>query len=114
MASTTPTTIEKPIFDQLCEAITREQGATDASLKTARVLAASVGPNQLVGLEEGGERAVFRIDGDEPFAAAFPFDETGVHDDGELLGRGSSVDEELAGVEYEWVHPAYRNGVTEI
>lgn len=110
MVSIPQTTAEKPIFDQLCEAITHEQGATDASLKTAHVLAWDVGPNVLVGLEAGGERVTFRIDGDEKFAAAFPFDENGVHDaEAELLGRGAGVKEGLADVEYKWVRPEYQS-----
>lgn len=112
MASTTPAANDETIFDQLCGAIGRTQGVTDASLKTAHVLAWNVGPNALVGLEAGGERVVFRIDGEETFAAAFPFDETDVHDDdAELLGRGPGVEDALQSVEYEWLHPEYRGAV---
>ena len=112
MAKATPTADQETIYDQLCKAITHAKGVTDASLKTAQVLMWDVGPTSLVGLEAGGERAIYHVDGDEEFVAAFPFDETGVNDDdAELLGQGDNVEEALDEVEYEWVHPGYRESL---
>ncbi|PSP54356.1 hypothetical protein BRC82_10600 [Halobacteriales archaeon QS_1_67_19] len=113
MTSTTRTTKPTELYDQLSAAISRERSGANASLTTAQVLMWNVGGNELVGLEAGCERAVFNCT-DDGFAAAIPFDESGVHGDrAELLGRGEAITEGLASVEYEWVHPEYRSRVTD-
>lgn len=105
---------DETIYDQVCGVIVREQGVSDASLKAAHVLAWNVGPSALVGLEAGGDRVVYHCTDDEPFAAAIPFDATGVRgDDAELLARGEGVRAALAAVEYAWVHPGYRDSLAE-
>lgn len=112
MASATESAKPTEIYDQLCATIAGEQDAANVSLKTAQILMWDVGSNSLVGLEAGGDRAVFHCADDAEFVAAIPFDESGVHgDDAELLAREEGVREGLEAVEYEWVHPEYRGKI---
>jgi imidazolonepropionase-like amidohydrolase len=107
MASSIAPTGTTERFDQLCEAIAREQGGADASLKAAHVVRRSNGAYSLVGLEAGGERVVYHYEG--VFASAMPFDEEGVHREAaETLARNEDVREGLDRVAYSWVHPEYR------
>jgi len=95
------------VFDQLCEAIAREQGGADVYLKAAHVVRRSNGAYALAGLEAGGERVVYHYEG--VFVSAMPFDEEGVRrDEAETLARNEDVREGLHEVEYSCVHPEYR------
>ena len=108
MASSVAPTGTTDIFDQLCEAIAREQGGADVYLKAAHVVRRSNGAYSLVGLEEGGERVVYHYEG--VFASVMPFDVAGVRrDEAETLARNEDVREGLDDVTYSWVHPDYRD-----
>lgn len=108
MASSVAPTGNTELFDQLCEAIAREQGGADAYLKAAHVVRRSNGVYSLVGLEESGERVIYHYEG--VFASAMPFDEEGVHREAaETLARNEDVREGLNEVAYSWVHPEYRD-----
>jgi hypothetical protein len=108
MASSVPVSGRTECFDQLCEAIAREQGGEDVYLKAAHVMRRNNGAYSLVGLEASGERVVYHYEG--VFASAIPFDEKGVRREAaETLARNEDVREGLEQVEYAWVHPAYRD-----
>ncbi|MFC7078833.1 hypothetical protein [Halorussus caseinilyticus] len=108
MASSVPPAANTEIFDRLCAAIAREQGGADVYLKAAHLIRRNNGAYSLVGLEEGGERAVYHYEG--VFASVMPFDEDGVRQhEAETLARNEDVREGLTAVEYAWVHPAYRD-----
>ncbi|WP_135825206.1 hypothetical protein [Halorussus ruber] len=107
MASSVAPSGNTEVFDQLCEAIAREQGGADVYLKAAHVVRRSNGAYALAGLEAGGERVVYHYEG--VFVSAMPFDEEGVRrDEAETLARNEDVREGLHEVEYSWVHPEYR------
>lgn len=111
MSSTRATTAiaRNEIFDEICEAITRQRGGTEVYLKAAHVLRRDVGGCSLVGLEVGAGRAIYHWTAGQEFASAAVFDETGVDGtNAELLVRGESAVPTLAELEYEWVHPDYR------
>ena len=108
MASSVAPTGRTEVFDQLCEAITRERGGADVYLQAANVLRRSNGAYSLVGLEAGGERVVYHYEG--VFVSAIPFDENEVRQaEAETLARNDDVCEGLTEVEYAWVHPTYRD-----
>lgn len=112
MASSAPLRDRTDLFDQLCRAIARERGGADAYLAAAHVLRRSNGAYSLVGIERGGERAVYHYEG--VFASAIPFDESGVRqDEAETLARNERVREGLERVDYAWVHPDYRESLGE-
>jgi hypothetical protein len=96
------------LFDRLCEAIARERGGADVYVKAAHLLRRNTGAYSLVGLEDGGERAVYHYEG--VFASAIPFDVEGVRqEEAETLARNDNVREGLHAVSYSWVRPAYRD-----
>ncbi|WP_128478819.1 hypothetical protein [Halorussus pelagicus] len=108
MASSAAPAGTTELFDRLCEAIAREQGGADVYLKAAHLLRRNNGAYSLVGLEAGGERAVYHYEG--VFASAIPFDAAGVRrDEAETLARNENVREGLHAVAYSWVRPAYRD-----
>jgi hypothetical protein len=108
MASSVAPSGDTEVFDQLCEAIAREQGGEDAYLEAAHVVRRSNGAYALAGLEAGGERVVYHYEG--VFVSAMPFDEDGVRRaEAETLARTENVREGLHEVEYSWVHPEYRD-----
>ncbi|NEU58258.1 hypothetical protein [Halorussus sp. MSC15.2] len=108
MASSVASSGRTERFDELCEAIAREQGGTDVYVKAANVLRRANGAYSLVGLEDGGERVVYHYEG--VFASAIPYDAEGVRQhEAETLARNENVREGLTAVEYAWVHPAYRD-----
>jgi hypothetical protein len=108
MASSVAPTGTTEYFDQLCEAIAREQSGADVYLKVAHVVRRSTGAYSLVGLEAGGERVIYHYEG--VFPSAMPFDEEGVHREAaETLARNEGVRGGLHKTEYAWVHPEYRD-----
>lgn len=108
MASSVPSGGATPVFDQLCAAIARERGGADAYLIAPALLRRANGAYSLVGLEAGGERAIYHYEA--TFTSAIPFDESGVRQsEAETLARGDNAAEGLSAVEYAWVHPDYRD-----
>lgn len=108
MASSAAPAGNTELFDRLCEAIAREQGGADVYMKAAHLLRRDNGAYALVGLESGGERAVYHYEG--VFASALPFDADGVRqEEAETLARNEDVREALRAVSYAWVHPGYRD-----
>lgn len=110
MSSTRATTaVRTDIFDDVCEAIARRRGGSDVYLKATHVLRRDVGGCSLVGIEVGAERAVYHWTVGQEFASAAAFDESGVDGtNAEVLVRGRDAVPALAQLEYEWVHPEYR------
>lgn len=108
MASPAASAGRTELFDRLCEAVAREAGGGDAYLKAAHLLGRDNGAYSLVGLEAGGERAVYHYDG--VFASAMPFDAEGVRRaEAETLARNENVREGLRSASYSWVRPSYRD-----
>ncbi|UPV76417.1 hypothetical protein M0R89_19850 (plasmid) [Halorussus limi] len=108
MASSAAPAGNTELFDRLCAAIARERGGTDVYLKAAHLLRRDNGAYSLVGLEEGGERAVYHYEG--AFTSVMPFDAEGVRqDEAETLARNENVREGLHAVSYSWVRPEYRD-----
>jgi len=108
MASSAAPAGTTELFDRLCEAIAREEGGGDVYLKAAHLLRRDNGAYSLVGLEAGGERAVYHYEG--VFSSVMPFDAEGVRqDEAETLARNENVREGLHRVSYSWVRPDYRD-----
>ena len=108
MASSVHATRRTEVFDQFCAAIARERGGADVYLMAANVLRRANGAYSLVGLEAGGDRAVYHYEG--AFVSAIPFDVEGVRRaEAETLARTENVREGLTDVEYAWLHPEYRD-----
>ena len=100
----------KQIHDELCRVLTVErENGTSVHVDVDYLLRRNSRMVSLVGIEAGGERAVwhFKMAGEWATISEFSRSVRAVDRETETLARGEQTEDALGEVEYAWVHPGY-------